>query len=370
MGPDARLSFASMPGVILRLATPRSTLCHALHTCALLMTLVSATLPGHAIAETADASHPNPPEQGSGYPRHGLVAAMSNLRASPSTQSEVVAVAKVGMPVEILTETERWYRVKSEEGLQAWIHKSLVRIEPAPPKMLPTMPETAVQPDVKERSSAPTVIAQASTTPDESQPEHPADAQNLGFPFSVFGDTPLIPVESTGVSWSIDAILAHVQGLSIYVIPALVLLLILSLTLQLRAARQLRQAMQELGEIFDIVEEIYANGLLAPTSSRGAIRTAIAKGAAAAQVESPAIEFSSVERAALEAMSHQREVQEGELAKILAEKGFGGVLVKAVVGNIIRKTRATGLPWVEVRYIQGRYRYQLRSEGVSSPSEG
>jgi hypothetical protein len=294
--------------------------------------LVSGTLPGHAIPEISDVPHTDSLEQRSGSPRHGLVATISNLRASRSVQSEVVAIAKLGMPVEIVTETERWYRVKT--------------------------------------SASTTEIGEASTLPGEPQPENTADSQNLGLSSAVLGDTPLILIEGLGARWSFDAILNHVQGLSIYVVPALVLLLALSLALQLRAARQLRRAMQELGEIFDIVEEIYANSPLARTGVRGAIQTAMPRGTSATRSESPVIEFSSVERAALKALSHQREISEGELANILAEQGFTGVLVKAVIGNILRKTRATGLPWVEVRYIQGRYRYQLRSEAVPSLSDG
>jgi hypothetical protein len=38
--------------------------------------------------------------------------------------------------------------------------------------------------------------------------------------------------------------------------------------------------------------------------------------------------------------------------------------MKAVIADILRKTSAVGLPWVEVLYAQGRFRYRLRQKGV------
>ena len=70
----------------------------------------------------------------------------------------------------------------------------------------------------------------------------------------------------------------------------------------------------------------------------------------------------------LQALSVQPVVQEAELRKFLAEKGLTGVLIKAIIGDIVRKTGALGLPWVEVRYVQGRFRYRLRPDAVSNPS--
>ena len=370
MGMDPRLSFVNMSGMILRLPIPRSHPCRLLPACALLILLVSGILPGHAAAQTSDAPRVDGPDQRSDYPRPGIVTTWSHLRTSPSVQSEVVAIAKVGTPVEILTETERWYRVKSAEGVEAWIRKSLVRLEPAPPKVPTATPERVEQPALIEPFAPTTASAEASTDLNEAQPENTADSQNLGLSLSVLGDTLLIPIEELGVGWSLDALLRRVQDLSIYVVPALVLLLPLSLALQLRAARQLRRAMQQVGEIFDIVEEIYANSLMTRAGDRRAIRTVTPRGTSAHRFDSPALEFSSLERAALEAMSRRREISEGELAKILAEQGFTGVLVKEVIANILKKTRASGMPWVEVRHIQGRYRYQLRSDAMSSRGEG
>lgn len=367
----ARLSYAKMPVVIQRVARPRRSLWGLLLTGALIMVLMSVILLPCVVAETTSAPRSNSPEQVTGSPRRGIVTTMANLRASPSMQSEVVATIKDGMPVEILMETERWYRVKSEEGLEAWIGKSLVLVEPAPRKKATAVPRIAVQPEIKDSPASAPVVADAATVSGERRSEDTvdqADQQDLAFSLAISEDAPSLSPEGVESSWSIDAILPYVQRLEAYVIPALIGVLILSIALHFRAAWQLRRAMQEMELILNIVEEIYANGMLARSGGSGAMQKAMPRGTTPS--ESPVIEFSSVERAVLQAMSDQREVQEGELTKILAEKGFASVLVKAVIGNILRKTRATGLPWVNVRYIQGRYRYQLRSEGVSDLSEG
>ena len=87
------------------------------------------------------------------------------------------------------------------------------------------------------------------------------------------------------------------------------------------------------------------------------------------QTPRPEIELSAIENTVLEALSDQREVQEPEIGKLLEERGLAGVLIKAVIGGIIRKTGMAELPWVEVRYAQGRYSYRLRPEAVPKPSE-
>ena len=81
-----------------------------------------------------------------------------------------------------------------------------------------------------------------------------------------------------------------------------------------------------------------------------------------APVQVSAGEFSPIERAVIQALSHHREVQERELAGTLTQQGFSGILVKAVIAGIMRKTQTTRLPWIETRYTQGRYSYKLRSE--------
>jgi hypothetical protein len=170
--------------------------------------------------------------------------------------------------------------------------------------------------------------------------------------------------------WFINPLLSDLQGrLAAYVIIAFVLVLMLSVTLQLRAARQLRRTMQEMGQILDIVEEFYAGSTLAWTNDRAATLNLVAAEALAQQNPQPALELSPIENAVLEVLSNRREVSEPELGKLLAEGGFTGVLIKAVIGDIIRKTEMMGLPWVEVRYARGQYSYRLRPATVPKPNE-
>jgi hypothetical protein len=122
--------------------------------------------------------------------------------------------------------------------------------------------------------------------------------------------------------------------------------------------------MQEVGQILDLLEEIYAGGALARTSDTGAMLHPMTPEALAQQPRLQGVEFSSTECIVLEALSDQPEVQETELVKILAEKGLKGVLIKAIIGDIVRKSGMMGLPWVEVRYVQGRYRYRFRPEAA------
>jgi hypothetical protein len=140
--------------------------------------------------------------------------------------------------------------------------------------------------------------------------------------------------------------------------------LMLSIALQVRAARHLRRAMQEVGQILGLLEEIYAGGALARTNDSAAMRQPMTAEALAQQPLLQGIEFSSTECMVLQALAEQPEVQEPELGKILDEKGFKGVLIKAIIGDIVRKTGMMGLPWVEVRYVQGRYRYRLHPEAA------
>ena len=78
------------------------------------------------------------------------------------------------------------------------------------------------------------------------------------------------------------------------------MVLVLSIALQLRAARQLRRAMQEVGQILDIVEEIYAGGMMARTSDSGAMLNPMKAEALAQQPPPPGIEFSPTEDLVLE----------------------------------------------------------------------
>jgi hypothetical protein len=182
-------------------------------------------------------------------------------------------------------------------------------------------------------------------------------------------DEPYVLPHRVWRAWFMDTWLSHFSGLAAYVIIALVIVLVLLIALQLRAARQLQLAMQEMGQILDLVEEIYAGAALAWTSD-GVSRLGPMPAAALAQ-QPPRldIEFSPSEYTVLEALSDQREVQEAELEKILTAKGFTGVLIKTVIGDIVRKTGKMGLPWVEVRYAQDRYHYRLRPEAVPNLGE-
>ena len=84
-------------------------------------------------------------------------------------------------------------------------------------------------------------------------------------------------------------------------------------------------------------------------------------------------QLSPLERAVLEAIHEYGEIQERELADKLKQRGFSGVLIKAVIGDIMRKTGSDSPPLLGVRrHAQGRYTYQLRRREVAGPaaSEG
>jgi SH3-like domain-containing protein len=331
----------------------------------MLIALTLAIMPWQAVAETPSAPISNTSEQKKESLRRGIVTLRSNLRGSPSTQSQIVTITKEGAHVEILAETGRWYRVRDEEGVEAWIYKPLVLIEHEPLKNPRATPAALAQPDITEIPSA---SAARLNVPAESQPEITLERQGSGAPSTVPIDEPHDSPEMTGTGWFIDAILSQVQGLGAYVMIALATVLVLSIALQLRASRQLRRAMQEMGQILDIVEEICVDGALARTSGSSIAMNPMPAEASGYEPPRPVIEFAPIEHAVLEALSDQHEVQEGELGKILDEKGFAGVLIKAVIGDIVRKTGTAGVPWVEVRYVQGRYSYRLRPEALPNLS--
>jgi hypothetical protein len=369
MVADARLSNAMMPSAIWWGVASRSSLRAWLLIFALLLELMSFTLPRYAVAETTDPPRPIPLEHVTGFPKRGSVTTMANLRSSPSMQSEVVSIIKDGMSVEILAETGRWYRVKTEEGLEAWIGKSLVLVEPTPRKMPSPVSGTAVQPemqDIEESPSPAPVMGDASAQTSTLRSEDTPDQQNAGVSLGLPEEAPPISLKGAEFNWSIDGIFPYVQGLEAYVIPALVIVLILASSFQLKAARQLRRAMQEMGLILDIVDGIYANGILARTSGSETMAKSLPKRTSGPQPETPSLQFSALEHAMLQVMADHREIEERELTEALAAKGFAGVLIKAVIGEMIRKTKATGQQCIDVRYAQGRYRYQLRREHVSA----
>lgn len=332
----------------------------------MLIALMGAILPWQVAAETNIAPLSNASEQAKESPRRGVVTLKSNLRASPSMQSEIVVIAKDGTHVEILQETERWYRVRSEAGVEAWIYKPLVLIKPEPLKDLSVSPVTLARPDITE------VLFTSAAKPDASIEFGLAstlEQQGSGASSPAPLDEPNLTREMTEAGLFIDVMLSHIQSLGGSVVIALVIVLVLSIALQLRATRQLRRATQEMGQILDLVEGIYADGALTRAPDSDAARLPLPAGASTHQPPRPLIEFSPIEHAVLEALSDQRVVQEGELGKILEEKGFAGVLIKAIIGDIVRKTGAAGLPWVEVRYAQGWYSYRLRPEAVPTLSE-
>jgi SH3-like domain-containing protein len=366
MGPSVEPWCANLLYLPQRLAVQRACVCPSGWMFVILVSLLIAALPWQVAAETTSAPASNVSEPTVGAIRRGIVTLMSNLRASPSIQSEIVAIAKEGTHVDILVETERWFRVRNDDGVEAWIYKPLVVIE----RELLTHPSATPPPLVPSDSKG--VRAEAAVKSEvfaESRADNaPEQLSSVAPPATPFQERH-ISSETPGTAWFIDTIRLHVQGLGTYIIVALGAVLVLSIAFQLRAARQLRRAMLEMGQILDIVEEIYTGGGLAPKSDRSAPMILMPAEAQGYQPPTPVIEFSPIEHAVLEALSDQHPVQEGVLGKILDEKGFAGLLIKAVIGDIVRKTEATGVPWVEVRYAQGRYSYQLRPEAVSGLCE-
>jgi hypothetical protein len=332
----------------------------------MLIWLMVAIPPWQAVAEVTNPPLSHTTEQAKTSPRRGIVTSTSNLRASPSPQSAVIAIAKEGTHVEIFMEARRWYHVRSADGVKAWIYKSLVLTEEEPIEGPNAPPLAFTQPEITEPLLAVTTKSDALV---EFQPENTAEDQESGASSVTLIDEPHVLSQKWWLGWSIDPSLIHLQDLSAYVIMALVMVLVLSVTLQLRAARQLRRAMQEMGQILDIVEEFYAGSTLAWTNDRATTLNLVAAEALAQQNPQPALELSPIENAVLEVLSNRREVSEPELGKLLAEGGFTGVLIKAVIGDIIRKTEMMGLPWVEVRYARGQYSYRLRPATVPKPNE-
>jgi hypothetical protein len=363
------VSHPERPYVRWRRTSSRSCCWHLLLITALLSELMGFTVLRDGIAETISPPRPIPAEHAPGFPKRGSVTTMANLRSAPSMQSEVVSIIKDGMPIEILTETGRWYRVKTEEGIEAWIGKSLVIVEPTLRKMPSPVSGTAIPSETHALDESPSPAPAMPDAPAETtvlRSEDTTDQQGVGASLGLPEEAPAIPMQEAEFNWSIDSVLPYVQSMEAYVIPALVIVLILAFSFQLKAARQLRRAMQEMGLILDIVDDIYANGI-PPRSGDGETMTrALSKSIAPLQPETPSIQFSSLEHAMLQAMSDHREVEERELTEALAAKGFVGVLIKAVIAGIIRKTKASGQQHIDVRYAQGRYRYQLRREGMSA----
>ncbi len=359
MRPSEVFSVSKMLYVVLQLTAPKACAWASVWTWVMGIVLVVTILPWQTVAETTSPALSHKLEPGA--LRRGIVTIISNLRTSPSMHSEIVAVAKEGTRVMILLESGRWFQVRSEEGVEAWIYKPLVFIEQEPRQSPSGTPGVVATSDRTESASAaaatPDVLVES---PTENTLEEPGSDTSLAAPIAELHIRP----QMTWTAWVSATWLSHLQGRAAYIIIALIMVLVLSIALQVRAARHLRRAMQEVGQILDILEEIYAGGALARTSDSGAMQNPMTAEALAQPPLPQGIEFSPTEYIVLEALSDQPEVQETELGKILDEKGFTGVLIKAIVGNIVRKTGIIGLPWVEVRYVQGRYRYRLRPEAA------
>src|SRR5262249_49742174 len=150
------------------------------------------------------------------------------------------------------------------------IHKSLVLIDQEATQSSSAAADSFGQSDLTEITPAP--------APDVVGDFHAEDTAEQVRAVAVSADPVHWPygyLDTAWTTWLVDAVLAHIHGPAAYVISALALALMLSITLQLRAARQLRRAMREMGQILDIVEEIYAGGLLARLGDSGpAVRLA------------------------------------------------------------------------------------------------
>jgi SH3-like domain-containing protein len=366
MRPNVDYWFPQRLDVAPQLTALSTGACARVWAAVILISLMAAILPWQTVAETTGAALSNTPEQPPGPLRRGVVTLVSNLRASPSMHSEIVAVAKEGTRVQILLESGRWLHVRSEEGVEAWIYKPLVLIDQESIKGPSGTPEAPVPSDITHTALAvagtPEVFVEFQAA---SPPEEPESDASPAAPI----DEPEVLPRVTWVAWFLDTWFSHLPGPAVYAIIALGLLLLLSITLQLRSSRQLRRTLQDMGQILDIMEEVYGAGVLARTSDRRTAMPPMPAEDLTQQPVRPGIEFSPLESAVLEALSDQREVREAELGKVLAEKGFTGVLLKAVIGDIIRKTGIFGLPWMEVRYAQGRYRYRLRPEALPNLSK-
>jgi hypothetical protein len=310
-------------------------------------------------AETAGAPLSNSPEQAGGTLRRGTITTKSKLRTSPSMQSEVIAIVKEGTQVEILAESESWFQVTTAASMEAWIYKPLVHIEREPLKTASASPPGTMQSGTMEFLFASTVRPNVSII---SVPENSPDHLGSSASYAAPPDEAAVSHEISVLGWFIEVMLANVNSPAAYVISALIIALILSIALQLRGAKHLRQAMQEIGEILVIVEEMYRGAAMTPLKEADTAMPLRVAESSTRESLCPLAEFSPIEQAVLEALSDQCAVQEDELGKILDEKGYGGTLIQSIIGDIVRKTSRTELPWVQISYAQGRYSYQLRPE--------
>jgi hypothetical protein len=279
----------------------------------------------------------------------GVTLTRANLRQAPSIQSEILAVAKEAALLEVLEEGGAWYRVRTEAGVEAWVHKSLLRLQQVPLEQEP--PRLAVPTASPTYLSLPVISPAAVATPypisEAPAPWHEPSAPSLmAQPLDV--DEPYAPPLPLTFPVALQLILGHLQGTSSYVLTGLAVVLIFSTGLQLRAARQLKRTMRDMDHIIEMIEAVQAETPAAPARS------------APPAIPGPALPLSPVERIVIETIAEHGELDEHELRKLLEEKDFPRVLIKTVIGDLIRKTAADGLPWVEASYAQGRFTYGLR----------
>jgi hypothetical protein len=184
------------------------------------------------------------------------------------------------------------------------------------------------------------------------------------------------------------------RDLSGYLLAALLASLVAVIGLQLRTARQLKQTRHEVDQIAHhpapaqqqtpstSIFSQQAEGTLEPKGiSQASTTRSVSKQAQRAEGSQHAVvpvpphadiarlpdlpvELSPLERAVLKAIYGHEEVQEGELRKTLENRGFPGVLIKAVIGDIMRRTGSDSPPWISVSYAQGRYTYRLQLHNV------
>jgi hypothetical protein len=288
----------------------------------------------------------------------GIVAANANLRHAPSLHSDILATVRQGTLVQIVAEQGQWAQVLAANGVKGWLYKPLIRQDPESPGFaaaaLPEVsPPTGERPDT---ARTPPSIPSAVPPParEQAAPPPPAAPDPGGMAL------PSAPTAAPLRRW-LDALGGDVPAVGLYVIAGLVSLLILAIALQLRAASQLKRGMRDMQRLMEAVEELSAEQGKVYAFPREPSPSAQPLAAAAKPPSRRSRPLMPVEAAVLEALSAHDELREGQLAAILAARGFPGVLVKAVVGELIRKSEHSGLPRIEVRYTQGRYTYRLPS---------
>ena len=318
--------------------------------------------------------------------RPAVVKIKANLRASPSSKGDIVAVAEEGIVVQLLGETKHWYRIKTEEGIDAWIYKQLAVILQGPPRF------QAEPPPAESPEAAAGVPRQATVEqpgPLMSPPVQEEQPTGTVISEPAFRGDQAQPVPSPEAPPQHGRSIADFQSLSAYLIGALLVVSVAAIGLQLRAARQLKRAMREIDRLPrspapepalslgvstppthpNPLQEAPAVGTSAPMGMSQAAGISVRPHADVVQFPDLSVALSPLERALLEVIHARGEVQEGELTRTLVQRGFPGVLVKAVIADIVRKTGAEGPPWVRVRYAQGRYAYQLQLAGVPEQSD-